>query len=194
MTRAYTWNPMPHALDVSCPACGGPALFAFATVVRVARNADLPALALVPALRIDHWHHEGHRYPVAIFQPAVHGPAEHALHALPPGYSASQWAPPRYLVRTHPSHGAVRCPRCHLRRVHTLRWPADAWFAVRWRHHLLWAWHRESAQELRSWLASSDRRLDRYRWRGMLMKVPGALTTAKARPHVVARLDRLLAT
>lgn len=193
VTSPYTWNPMPHALDVVCPACGGPATFAFATAVRVARNADLPALQEVHGLRIDHWTQEGRRFPVAVFQPGLHGPAELALRGLPEGYAAGQWGTPRYLVHAHPTLGAVRCPGCHLRREHHLRWPTDAWFAVRWRQHLLWAWHREAAWELREWLASHDRRLEGRRWQGMLMKVPGALTTAKARLRVVALLDRLLA-
>jgi hypothetical protein len=193
MTRAYEWNPMPHRLDVVCPRCAARAHFAFATVVRVAKNVDIPALQRVSALSVESWSHQGQRYPVAVYQPALHGPAAGVLDRLPDGYVPLDWAEPRFLVRSHASRGAVRCEVCGLRREHSLRWPTDAWFVVMWRGALLWAWHRESAAELRDWLASTDRRLDGRRWRGMLMKVPGVFTTAKARERVVKLLDRRLA-
>jgi hypothetical protein len=57
---------------------------------------------------------------------------------------------------------------------------------------VLWAFHRESAQELRKYLASEDRNRERYRWELFLRHIPATFMTAKARDAVVKRLDRIL--
>ncbi len=40
MTLPYTWNPMPHVVDVSFPKCQARATFEFAEAVRI-RKADI---------------------------------------------------------------------------------------------------------------------------------------------------------
>jgi hypothetical protein len=65
-------------------------------------------------------------------------------------------------------------------------------FQIDYRGQVLWAYHRESAQELRSYIASEDRSREGYRWECFLWHIPTAFLTAKARDAVVERLDRIL--
>ncbi|AKV01372.1 hypothetical protein AKJ09_08035 [Labilithrix luteola] len=57
---------------------------------------------------------------------------------------------------------------------------------------MLWAFHRESAEYLRRFLASAARDHERYRWANFLLHVPDVFLSAKARETVVKRLDRIL--
>jgi hypothetical protein len=88
--------------------------------------------------------------------------------------------------------GAVACNACGLRARHCLDWPKDALFQIDYCGHVLWAFHRESAQELRSYIASEDRDREGYRWELFLRHIPTTFLTAKARDAVVKRLDRIL--
>lgn len=190
MTRAYEWNPMPHVLDVRCPACGEQATFEFAEWVTV-KKVDQPFFAASKLFELRQVEHSGHRRHVAVFFHGLHGLGTAIIRELPEGYVASDWDHSRYLYRSHGSDlGAVRCSHCGTRRVHTLQWPSDAWYQLDYHQHTLWAFHREAAQDLRAFIASSDRQTRDYRWAGMLMKVPGHFLTAKARPALLAATAR----
>ena len=194
MTGPYDHNPMPHRLDVRCPRCGEPARFEFATAVRVKRQEDRAFFE-----RSSHFEcrtiGEGtsHRWVAALFHATLHGAPEQVIDALPEGYEPSHWLPPRIGHRCFDTDaGAVRCSACGLRRRHTLRWPHDARYQIEYRGQVLWAFHRESALELREFIASTHRRREGFAWELMLRHIPAAFLSAKARSTVLERLDRLL--
>lgn len=194
MTGPYEWTPMPHVLDVRCPACSGKAVFEFAEVVRIARRADIPFFQGSP-------HFEYRRFPAEGWRQAWHGAiffpgltARSAAAArLPPGYVPEDWAHSKYLTRARGLDlGTLDCRRCGRPQKHQLCWPRDAFYCIEYRRSVLWAFDRESATELRDFVASSERKTSRYRWHALLMKVPGRFLQASARPEVVRRLDRVL--
>ena len=195
MTGPYEWNPMPHVLDVTCPRCRGAAVFELAEVVRVRRNADLAFFEASSLFECRTF--EGDRggpWRGAVYYARLHGPAETTIVGLPDGYAPSDWAHPTPPRGADPSEsdGAIACGACGLRARHALRWPADARYRIEYRGHELWAWHRESALELRRYIASTDRGRAGYRWELFLRHVPAVFLAAKARATVVKRLDRLL--
>jgi hypothetical protein len=194
MTGPYEWNPMPHVLDVSCPNCREPAVFEFAEVVRIHRLEDIPYFDnsfLFEYRKFDNgaqgrWHG-------ALYYALLHGPPETTINNLPAGYRPSDWNHSKYLYRSHGTdEGAVACEACGLRTRHGLDWPNDARFQIDHRGQVLWAFHRESAHELRRYIASEDRNRQGYRWELFLRHVPTAFLTAKARETIVKRLDRIL--
>ncbi|MBX3204731.1 MAG: hypothetical protein KF764_06665 [Labilithrix sp.] len=185
---------MPHVLDVSCPKCRGPAEFEFAEVVRIQRRDDIPYFensSLFEYRKLDggdqgKWHG-------AVYYALLHGPPETTIRNLPSGYSPSDWNHSKYLYRSHGTdEGAIACEACGLRAPHCLEWPNDARFRIEYRGKMLWAFHRESAQELRRYIASEDRNREGYRWKTFLRHLPTTFLTAKARDSVVKRLDRIL--
>lgn len=194
MTGPYEWNPMPHVLDVRCPTCRNPAAFEFAEIVRIQRRDD------VRYFQDSSWFEyrmfdggvQG-RWHGAVYYALLHGPPESTIRNLPPGYSPADWQHSPYLYRSHGTdEGAVACNVCGLRARHGLDWPNDAWFQIEYRGQVLWAFHRESAEELRKYIASEDRSREGYRWALFLRHIPTPFLTAKAREAVVQRLDRLL--
>ena len=72
---------------------------------------------------------------------------------------------------------------------HRLRWPADAHFQIAHRGQVLWAPSRADTLLLREFVASTERVASQL-W---LQHIPTHFLTQKARAHVVASLDRLLA-
>ncbi len=194
MTGPYEWNPMPHVLDVACPKCRGAALFEFAEVVRIQRRDDIPYFeeSSLFEYRMFDGGAQG-RWHGAIYFSLLHGPPETTISNLPPGYSPSDWKRSKYLYRSHGTDmGAVACNACGLRARHCLDWPKDALFQIDYRGHVLWAFHRESAQELRNYIASEGRDRGGYRWELFLRHIPTTFLTAKARDAVIKRLDRIL--
>ncbi len=193
MTGTYQWNPMPHVLDIQCPDCRGPATFEFAEVVRIRRKQDVPFFQNHRLLEYALF--EGSsgagRWHGAIFYAGLHAQGVSALAKLPEGYSPTDWNHSRYWYRTHGLDAGARvCAAYGARRKHTLRWPGDARFQFAHRGERLWAFNRESAIVLRDYIESGERK--RTRWASFLLHVPTAFLTAKARPEVVKRLNRML--
>ncbi|MCA9564451.1 MAG: hypothetical protein KC561_13235, partial [Myxococcales bacterium] len=194
MTGPYEWNPMPHVLDVACPTCRSAALFEFAEVVRIHRRDDIPFFE--ESSLFEHQMFDGGaqgRWHGAVYYSLLHGPAETTIDNLPAGYAPSDWNHSTFLYRSHGTdEGAVACGGCGRRARHHLDWPSDALFQIAYRGQVLWAFHRESAQELRDYVASANRNRQGYRWELFLRHVPTVFLTAKARETVVKRLDRIL--
>jgi hypothetical protein len=194
MTGTYDWNPMPHTVDTRCPTCGEAAVFEFVEVVRIRLRADITFFQDSPLFEYRAFDGGvGGRWHGAVYYALLHGPPETTIRDLPSGYSPSDWSHPKYLYRSVGiDEGAVACQACGRRQRHTLRWPQDARFQVEYRGQVLWAFHRESAQELRRYIASEQRDRQGYRWELFLRHVPKVFLGAKARETVVKRLDRLL--
>lgn len=194
MTEAYDWTPMPHRLDIKCPACGHLARFEFAQERLIELKKDIPFFQNGDFFEYRRFQGWGGQYQhSARYYPGLHGSSALAAEALPEGYQASDWATPKYLYRcTGSDMGSVRCEHCRLRRKHPLRWPDDAYFAIAYKGHVLWAFCRESAYELNQYLSSKFRDRAHYRWRAFLLHIPTVFKTTKAREAVCKQLERLL--
>lgn len=187
---------MPHGVDVACPACAKPAVFEFAEVVRIALRRDVPFFQAHPLFEYRLCQDScGNKWHAAFFFHGLHVRDTGALRDLPEGYSPSDWDHSKHLVRSHGTDwGAAFCANCGLRRRHQLAWPKDARFQVDHRNTVLWAFNRESALELRDFIASDHRDRSKYRWEAFLRHIPKEFLARGARKDVVERLDRLLLT
>jgi hypothetical protein len=195
MTGIYEWNPMPHIVDIRCPACGGHAEFEFAETVRIKLKKDVEFFKKSKLFEYRFLRDScGSGWHAAVYYPRVHGFSTDVLDDLPAGYSPADWNHSRYLCPRHLrcSHGAVDCFECKLRQKHVLSWPDEAFYQIVFRRKVLWAFHRESAVEIRDFIASADREAAAFRWRLLLRHLPKEFLAAKARDGIVKRLDRLL--
>ena len=194
MTGPYEWNPMPHVVDVVCTACARHAVFEFAEVARIALRRDVALFQSHPLFEYRLCQDSlGNKWHAAFFFHGLHVRDTGALRDLPDGYAPSDWDHSKYLVRSHGTDwGTVVCSNCGLRRRHRLEWPKDAWFQFDYRSTVLWAFNRESALELRDFIASDQRDRSKYRWESFLSHVPKEFLARGARADVVELLDRLL--
>lgn len=194
MTRPYEWKPIPHQLDVVCPACRQHAEFEFAEVVRINLKSDVAFFQNSKVLEYHQFQDScGHVWHAAVYFQGLHGRPHQAIHDLPDGYSARDWEHSRYLSnRKDWPVGSIRCTHCQLRRRHQLSWPGDAYFSVAYRHHVLWAFHRESAVALLEYLLASERNVWRFGWGNYLMHVPTVFKVRKAKEAVGRQLGKLL--
>ena len=194
MTCSYNWNPMPHVVEIRCPECGSAAVFEFAEVVRITlkkdvdffKNNKLFEYRFLRDSNGSNWH-------AAFYFPRLHGQSTRVLRDLPAGYSFADWNHSEYL---YPSHGCdwggVECLECGLRRKHALVWPDEALYQVEFRRNTLWAFDRESALDIRDFIASSERNRAAFKWSSLLLHIPKEFLAAKARDEIVKRLNRLL--
>lgn len=187
---------MPHIVEVRCPSCSGNAAFEFAELVRIKKKEDVPFFQSAKQFEYQRLQDScGHFWHAALYCAGLHGRPSRALHDLPAGYSATEWEHSKYLLRsTQTDTGSVTCTHCGLRRMHRLQWPEEAYFAVTYRHELLWAFNRESALELLGYLSSGIRDISRYRWRNFLLHVPSLFKSRGARDAVSKQLQMLLRT
>lgn len=194
MSLPYTVNPMPHTVDIRCPKCSGKATFEFAEIVRIRERKDIDFFRDSPFFEYRQYRDScGHVWHAAVYIARLHGGSTDVLTTLPDGYTASDWDHSKYLFpKDHPTLGGYACHSCHSVCRHEIDWPQDAYFQVPFRSETLWAFHRESAQELRDYLEAAHRDVARYRWSSMLMKVPKLFQSAKSRDTLVRRLDSIL--
>jgi len=193
MTGPYDWNPMPHVLDIRCPKCDSLSVFEFAESVRIRRRTDIAAFKRHPHLQYEFVESRlGNRFHQAVFFAGIGVSSASNLRDLPDGYMPEDWEHSKYLNRYNPVRGTVRCSSCGLRSKHELDWPLEAAYSVNHKGRLLWAFHRESALELRRYIASTRRNRNDYKWRFLLRHVPSHFLGAKDRERVVELLDRLL--
>lgn len=194
MTGTYEWNPMPHRVAVRCPACRSCAEFEFAEVVRLKWKSDVEFFQESELFEYQQFQDTcGHFWHGALFFEGLHGSPSKALHELPPGYSPEDWGHSKYLLRSWGQGlGSVRCEKCGRRGKHVLNWPNDAYYAIAHRNQVLWAFHRESAIELRHYLLSTNRDVSRYRWASFLLHIPTIFKTHKARAAVAKQIQKHL--
>lgn len=186
---------MPHCIAVNCPRCNGLAEFEFAEISRIKLRKDIQFFQTSKTFEYRKFSDGcGHTWHGAIFFSGLHGAPENVFHDLPEGYHSQQWSHSKYW-RGSPGGGAgsIRCGSCGYLAKHVLQWPSDAYFQVLYRGHLLWAFDRENAKALRSFLLSKSRDIYAYGYSRFMLHIPTVFKTAKARPHVTKALTKLLA-
>jgi hypothetical protein len=194
MTAPYEWNPMPHTLDVKCPRCAQQAYFEFAEVVRIKEKKDVQFFKdsdqfeyLLCQNRL------GHKWHAALFFPGLHGRTVNTIRELPDGYAPSEWAHSKYLYRSsNRDVGSVDCSQCGLRQIHHLKWPQDAYYQIEYKGQILWAFDRETANELKEYILSKDRDRAKFQWQFFLLHVPAIFLKQNAREEIVKKLEKLL--
>jgi len=194
MTGTYEWNPMPHIADVRCPSCSGLAKFEFAEIVRIELKKDVDFFKENSLFDYEMFKDScGHKWHAAIYYAGLHGNSTDAIQDLPQGYQPSNWNHSRFLSQNRqPQIGSLKCLTCQTAKKHTLNWPEEAYYSIEYKGSVLWAFHKESAIELRDYIASTDRNEDKYKWRGFLLHIPTTFKKHNARDRVVKSLNRLL--
>jgi hypothetical protein len=193
VTGTYEWNPMPHKVDVRCSNCRGLAIFEFAEVVKINLKKDVPffqdSTLFEYHLLSDSC---GHKWHGAFFFSGLHGSVQ-SITKLPDGYSPENWNHSKYLTRSYGFDlGSVSCQTCCTNQMHALDWPNEAYYSIEYKNSQLWAFNRESANDLYSFIIGSERKVSDFTWRGFLLHIPTVFKTKKAREPVAKKLNKLL--
>lgn len=166
----------------------------FAEIVKIAQKKDLVFFehsdVFEYAVFTDNC---GQNWHGAIYFAILHGGTTDAITLLPEGYSPEHWAHSKYLVRNHGYDlGAFACSQCHTRQPYVLQWPKDAYFSIDFKGEVLWAFDRESAIDLRDYIASNERKTENFGWAKFLLHVPTVFKKKNARTSVVKQLNKVL--
>ena len=194
MTEAYDWNPMPHQVDIKCPSCGEQALFEFAEVVKISLKNNVPFFKESNLFDYSLFKDScGHKWHGAIYYANLHGNSTAAIRDLPEGYNAGDWNHSKYLTRNHGTDlGAFCCSHCQTRQPYILQWPNDAFYSISYKGNILWAFNRESAVDLRDYIASDERKTVNYKWADFLLHIPTSFKKQNARNDIVKQINRAL--
>ena len=195
MSEAYDWYPMPHLLDIKCPHCSGYSIFEFSEIVKINEKKDVPFFQENSMFEYQFFEdYAGQRWHGAIFNALLHGGSTSAIRELPKGYSQKDWEHSKYLTRNHRlDWGAYRCNICHSCEKCTLQWPEDAYFSIEYKNQQLWAFNRESFVELKDYIQSHDRAVEKYKWRSFLLHIPTIFKKQAARDAIVKKMNKALA-
>jgi len=195
MTGTYDWNPMPHKVDIKCPACAEHSVFEFAEVVKIALKKDVPFFEQSDLFEYYLFKDScGHNWHGATYYVNLHGGSTAAIRDLPEGYAPENWNHSKYLIRNHGLDlGAFSCTHCQTRKPYILQWPSDAFYSISYKGEVLWAFNRESAVELRDYIASNERKTEKYKWASFLLHIPTLFKKQNARDNVIKQINRVLA-
>ncbi|WP_193368082.1 hypothetical protein [Pelagibius marinus] len=187
MTEAYDWYRMPHRVSIRCPNCGSPAEYEFAAVARIKRKADIEYFQKSGSFEYHLFEDSsGSRWHGAVFYHGLGGITLGEVSDLPEGCRAEDW---------HHSHGlsagSVTCHACGCRRMHTLKWPDEAYFQIDYKGKVLWAFDRESATVLLDYVRSETRQRD-GKWKAFLLHIPSHFLKKKGREEISKKLGKLL--
>ncbi|MEP3890427.1 MAG: hypothetical protein ABJN69_08155 [Hellea sp.] len=195
MTLPYQDNPITHVVAIACPSCGKEANFEFAEYVKVSLRKDIPYFQ--NSKFFEHRkvsNSDGQGVNLAFYFHKLHAHGFPAIDDLPEGYAVSDWAHYDHLYRSYKyDAGTVYCIPCGLRRKHQLVWPSEAYFQIDYKGHVLWAFNRRSAAELKDFIQSKERGRSQYEYRSFLLKLPPQFLAKSARNTVVKRLSAKLA-
>jgi hypothetical protein len=174
MTEIYSYNPQPDVITVRCPRCSSAATFRFPFTFLSDRASDLPAIEAArqdPTVTVEHW---------GGWHVVVHFPRIFPWETPSNGYQRANL-------------GVCACSRCGYLARRKLSWPADAYFACEVKGKQLWAWNREHALAIKSFIESKERKPWRHRGYALsLLHIPTIFLLAKNRDAVVRRLQRIL--
>jgi len=195
MTGTYDWNPMPHQVDIKCPTCEEHAVFEFAEVVKIALRKDVPFFEQSDLFEYYLFKDScGHKWHGAVYYANLHGGSISAIRNLPEGYVPENWNHSKYLTRNHGLDlGAFGCTHCQTRKPYMLQWPSDAFYSISYKGEVLWAFNRESAVDLRDYIASTERKTEKYKWSRFLLHIPTVFKKQNSRDNVIKQINRVLA-
>jgi hypothetical protein len=194
MTGTYDWNPMPHKVEIKCPACSGYCVFEFAEVVKIELKKDVPFFEKSDIFEYSMFTDScGHKWHGAIYFANLHGGSINSITSLPEGYSPENWSHSKYLTRNHGLDlGAFSCSHCQTRKPYILQWPIDAYYSFSYKGEVLWAFNRESAVDLRDYIGSKERITEKFKWASFLLHVPTVFKKQNARDNIVKQINKVL--
>lgn len=193
MTMPYEDNPMPNELAVACPACGHEALFVFMECARIKLSADVEYFKRSKLFEYRKTMYDGVGMNLACYYHKLDQNALPEIDDLPEGYSMANWEQTyRYRDMFNFKSGSVVCSSCGVRRKHELSWPGEAYFAIDYKGHALWAYNRSHAVELLDYIRSKDRDRSKYKHQSFLLHLPAHFQSHKARDHIVKHLTAKL--
>jgi len=173
MTDINKYNPYPEVCSIRCPNCRKEATFGFPFVFisgpERSREQRIAQYAL-PGHIMEAWG----GWTVLINFPDLF-----------------PWKAPEHRTYRRGDIGGYSCIHCGSRGKHPLDWPQDAYYVCEVRGHTLWAWTRDYAETLRSYIGSKDRK----KYPGYLLflrHIPKVFLLAKNRDTVLKQLDRML--
>ena len=104
------------------------------------------------------------------------------------------WSPSSKVRAAIGGTGVIKCAQCHLVKVHSLSWPADAYYKWEVKGRVLWARSYKHARVILGFLQSTTREpLDYGSFAADLRKLPREAISAKNRARIVKMLkDTLL--
>ncbi len=192
-------------VTIRCPTCARIAEFEFAKIIKIARKADIPYFENSKHFDVvdpegwnkhklySHGHYRG-------YSDAVDCSGLENITDLPKGcklYYASINPRSRSISR-HKHSGTVRCRNCNSVSKHQLNWPEEAYFQISYKGKNLWAYDRETATKLLTYIKSKDRKKrievdTNYSVQdSFLRKIPEHFQTAKARGIIVKKLEKII--
>jgi len=201
MSNPYYPIRLPDVVSVRCPACGVEARFEYASYVSIPERKYIDYFK-----RSDHFEYvnedtlHGRMTHLAVYFHGLNGNTLHTINDLPEPFKTTDWERPWSAAGSTDrffrdfDHGVISCVACGLRCKHQLDWPNDAWFQIAYRGHVLWAFDRQSATMMLSYIAGDDRSPSKFRHSRFLRKIPAHFLAAKARGAVVKKLEALLAS
>lgn len=89
------------------------------------------------------------------------------------------------------TNGIIQCSACHTNLKHKLNWPLDAYWQWEIRGQTLWAWDKNQALEILTYI-KSELRPSRHSY--SLRYIPEHFLSAKVRALIVQRLEQSLST
>ena len=205
----------PTTVSIVCPKCAHEALFSFVHLIRI--ENDLELIEFFKKSRYfdyfsfkDEVGYSG--YGVKYFE-QLFGPLESHVDSLPPKLiqqiknNKSEWFIPfkgvnafcipleRYNQRVtmvaDKNEGSWRCYSCYRCSKHVLNWPIDAYYSVEYKGQILWAFNKESAQEVLAYLQQKKCNKD-DKYYNLIKRIPAIFTSSKARDSVIKKLIKRL--
>lgn len=190
----------PHVLAVLCPQCQKEAQFYYPRFSEIQKE-DIPYFDQHPAFEyVRDLYQTGGSGPqhFAMFYPGLVTLFPEAIQDLPSEYSSEQWIVPDNRSILKPgvlsgpgqNQGSIYCPACHFRSKIELDWPEMAFYKVDYRGDWLWAYSRETWNQLYTFIASTDRNPEHYDGFLFLLGVPKKFLSQKARPDLLKKMER----
>lgn len=174
MIEAYTFNPSSDEMSIRCPACGAEAIFKFA-FSPLSGFTGPPGIGRLPR------NPKAYRTDKGEFDALVNYP------------DLVPWVSTDRSIGYHINQsGVCTCPTCGCRKAHKLNWPEEAYLACEIKGERLWAWDREYLKALIDYIASKNRKPERYENVYFLRHIPTTFLLARNRDEVVRKLRRLL--
>lgn len=192
MTGFYESFGVVDRLSVKCPECGKEATFNYAQVIRLEKKADA-------SLFDQQWFvaktfkTEYSKWPGMLFFPRPNAVCSWQEKCPEKYRHASSWP---HMANASGTDGVdlgyLYCPQCHFAAKHVLNWPADAYYTIQYRDHVLWAFNRDMMVEIRNYIHAPTRS-DLYPVEPVIIRhLPTFFKRAKNRDTLVKKLDKLL--
>lgn len=188
---------MKPAITIRCPDCLRPTEFMFASCVQIPTKDTGHFKKSKNFSVIDKVWVNSRYTNIALFYHGLTDSLEN-IRDLPDGYNIEMWRQKYWFANIPESlknTGSYRCANCAVQKKHEVSWPEEAFFQIEYKGKVLWAYDRETALKLLSYIESKERIKNpsggiSQDW--FLRKIPGHFQSAKARNEITKKLKKNL--